>query len=298
MVTVRGIIGTHALGCFPRRRPEFKVIPLLLLMLMSGHADALAAKLEPATIQAWDRYYQWADARVRQQVEQGGRFLIQDNLPAPEKAEIDKTLRAGEIVVQKITRGVVPEGEKFKVPDGTILHVWGSVLLPKIKMPELMRFLQDYDHHAGKFKDVERSKLVAREGDSFKILYRLSRSKSFVTAFYNTDQDVMYRTLDAKRVFSKSIATRIAELENPGTPKEKERPIGDDRGFLWRLVSWWRFQENDQGVIVECESASLSRSIPEFIHWIPGLAGYIQSTPIESMRSVMEGVRAHFLTGQ
>jgi hypothetical protein len=278
--------------------PEFKVIPLLLLVLISGQGDALAAKLEPATIRAWDRYYQWADARVRQQVEQGGKFLFQDYLPDPEKAQVDKTLRAGGIVVQKITRGIVPAGEKFKVPDGTILHVWGSVLLPKIKMPELMRFLQDYDHHGGRFKDVERSKLISRDGDNFKIFYRLSRSKSFVTAFYNTDQEVEYRTLDAKRVFSKSVATRIAELDNPGTPREKEKPIGDDRGFLWRLASWWRFQETDQGVIVECESASLSRGIPEIVNWIPGLAGYIQSTPVESMESVMEGVRANFLTGK
>jgi hypothetical protein len=278
-----------------RRTLESIVFSLVIFMLLAGQADALVIKIESATIEAWNRYYQWANARVQQQIENSEKFLIQDNLPAAEKAQVQTALRNGEVVVKRVTSGVVPAGENFKVPDGTILHVWGSVFLPKIKMPELMRFLQDYDHHAGKFKDVERSRLVSRDGDNFKIYYRLSRSKAFVTAYYNSDQDVVYRTLSSKRIYSKSIATKIAELENPGSPEEKERPVGNDRGFLWRLVSWWRFQETDSGVIVECESASLSRGIPEIVNWIPGLGSYIRNTPIESLRSVITSLQANYL---
>ncbi len=279
-------------------RLEYLVFFAMMFLAFAGQADALMIKLAPPTIEAWDRYYKWANDRVQHQIDTSGKFLIQDHLPAAEKAQVEKELRAGEVVVKTVTSGVVPANEKFKVPDGTIMHVWGSVFLPYVKMPELLRFLQDYDHHAGNFKDVEKSRLISRNGDNFKIFYRLSRSKAFVTAYYNTDQDVVYRTLDSRRVFSKSVATRIAELENPGTPKEKERPVGDDRGFLWRLVSWWRFQETDQGVIVECESASLSRNIPAIVNWIPGLGSYIRSTPVESMRSVITSLRAHFIPGK
>lgn len=286
-------------GIFARiRTPRYIVFSVLIFLLFAGQADALIIKLEPATIEAWDRYYKWANDHVQYQIDTPGKFLIQDHLPAAEKAQVEKDLRAGEIVVKRITSGVVPANEKFKVPDGTIMHVWGSVFLPKVKMPELLRFLQDYDDHAGKFKDVEKSRLVSRNGDNFKIFYRLSRSKAFVTAYYNTDLDVVYRTLDSKHLFSKSVATKIAELENPGTPGEKERPIGNDRGFLWRLATWWRFQETDLGVIVECESASLSRNIPEIVNWIPGLAGYIRNTPVESMHSVIASLRAHFIPGK
>jgi hypothetical protein len=278
-----------------KRALELVVFSLTIFLLLAGQADALVIKLESATVAAWNRYYQWANARAEQQIGNTEKFLIQDNLAAAEKAQVEKALRNGEVVVRKVTSGVVPAGENFKVPDGTILHVWGSVLLPKIKMSELMLFLQDYDHHAGKFKDVERSRLVARDGANFKIYYRLSRSKAFVTAYYNTDQDVVYRTLSPKRIYSKSVATKIAELENPGTPEERERPIGDDRGFLWRLVSWWRFQETDGGVIVECESASLSRGIPEIVNWIPGVASYIRNTPVESLRSVLTSLQANYV---
>ena len=60
----------------------------------------------------------------------------------------------------------------------------------------------------------------------------------------------------------------IAELADAGSPAEREKPIGQDRGFMWRLHSYWRYQQTDAGVIVECESVSLSRSIPRAVRWM------------------------------
>ncbi len=257
-------------------------------------ADVMIVKLHPATVTAWERYYKWADQRVKRQISDAAKFLAQSYLSAGERDKILKKLRAGEIVVQRVSQGVVPPKQEFVVPGGEIHHVWGSVLLPRVKLAELVRFLQDYDHHAGKFADVERSRLISRNDGHFKIYYRLSRSKAFVTAHYNTEQDAEYRTIGPRRMFSWSNATRIAELENPGTPQEYERPPGDDRGFLWRLVSWWRYQETDEGVILECESASLSRDVPGIVNWIPGVGSYIRSTPIESLHSVLSGIRDSF----
>jgi hypothetical protein len=254
----------------------------------------MLVKLQPATVRAWDRYYQWADQRVQQQVADPARFLIQDHLTDKERKEVRAKLEKGEIVLQKVTTGVIPPGEKFSVPHGEIHHVWGSVLIPKIKLPGLLAFLQDYNHHAGKFAAVERSRLISREGDHFMIYYRLSRTKAFVSATYNTEQEAVYTTIGPKRVFSKSIAVKIAELENPGTPQERERPIGEDRGFLWRLVSWWRFEESDNGVTIECESASLSRDVPAILAWIPLVGKYIRSTPLESLRSVLASIQSQF----
>jgi hypothetical protein len=34
------------------------------------------------------------------------------------------------------------------------------------------------------------------------------------------------------------------------------------RNFLWRLDSYWMFQEADRGVYVECEAVSLTRDVP------------------------------------
>jgi hypothetical protein len=138
---------------------------------------------------------------------------------------------------------------------------------------------------------VERSKLLEKKGDYYKIYYRLSRSKSFVTAHYNTEQECRYVYYGSNRVSSQSVAAKIAELDNPGKKSESEKPAGNDRGFLWRLVSWWRFEQVGNDVIVELESASLSRDIPSLVKFIPGVSGYIRSTPRETLESVLVGIR-------
>ncbi len=270
------------------KRGAIFCISLLFLFVMI--ADA--ATLTPPTVQAWDRYYKWADTKVSQEVRDLSKFLIQDRLSPKERQEIQHRLQTGQAYVERMTN-VVPGNEKFSVPDGEIHHWWGTILLPKIKMAQLMPFLKDYNHHAGKFSDVVGSKLISREGEHFTISYRLRRTK-VITVNFNTTQDATYYPVDASHVWSKSAATKIAELEDAGTPKEKELPPGEDQGFLWRLVSWWRFQETEAGVIVELESASLSRDIPFALKLIPFVSSYIRSTPKETLESVLLSIRAQF----
>ena len=65
--------------------------------------------------------------------------------------------------------------------------------------------------------------------------------------------------------------------------------MGNDSGFLWRLNSYWRFQEENGGVFVECESISLSRAIPFGLGWL--LKGIIESVPQESLESTLTSIR-------
>jgi hypothetical protein len=199
-------------------------------------------------------------------------------------------MEAGETVVRRMPPPM-PQGERFVMRDGEIHHWWGAILVPGARLPELMRFLQDYDHHAGKFTDVERSRLLSRDGNRFRFFFRLKRSKAFVTAIYNTEQECVYTVHSAARESSRSVATRIAEVDDPGTAAEREKTPGDDRGFLWRLVSWWRFEQTDRGVVVEVETASLSRDIPTIVKLIPGVSHYIRSTPRESLEFILRTIR-------
>jgi len=43
---------------------------------------------------------------------------------------------------------------------------------------------------------------------------------------------------------------------------ERELPPGTGDGYLWRLYSYWRYEERDGGTWVECEAISLTRDIP------------------------------------
>jgi hypothetical protein len=250
----------------------------------------LAAKLEPAAVKAWDQYLKWADQKVERELSDPKGFLIQNYLSQQDKATVQRQLAAGEAVVRRM-QGVVPSGTKFDVPDAAIHHWWGSIIVPNTTLAELLTFLKDYDHHAGRFAEVVKSRLISKEGETYKFFFRLKRSKSFVTVHYNTEQECLYRLYDPKTASSRSIATKIAELENAGTPEERELPPGDDRGFLWRLVTWWRFKQIGNDVVVECESASLSRSIPGIVNFIPGLRGYLESVPYESLQSTLIPIR-------
>jgi hypothetical protein len=79
---------------------------------------------------------------------------------------------------------------------------------------------------------------------------------------YNTEHEVEYRTLSDTRAWNRTTATRIAELSAAGTPQEREKKPGNDSGYLWRLNAYWRYEQVPGGVLIECESVSLSRSVP------------------------------------
>ena len=90
--------------------------------------------------------------------------------------------------------------------------------------------------------------------------------------------------LDAHRWYSRSYSTRIAEVDDG-----QELPPGEDHGFLWRLDSYWRFEERDGGVYLECEAISLTRSVPLGLGWL--INPIIQSLPRDSLVNTLRETR-------
>src|SRR5206468_7258861 len=142
--------------------------------------------------------------------------------------------------------------------------------------------------HYRYFKVVEDSKLLSHDGDRFDIFLRFVRKK-VVTVHYNTNHTAIYRHHRDGFESSRSFTTRIAEVQNAGTASEMEKPVGDDSGFLWRLNSYWRFKQQGDGVVVECESISLSRSIPFGLGWL--IKGFVESVPRESLENTLVSIR-------
>jgi hypothetical protein len=96
--------------------------------------------------------------------------------------------------------------------------------------------------------------------------------RKVITAVLQTDQRAHFERPAPDRAYSRIVSARIAEIDNAGTPGEREKAPGEDRGYLWRLVSYWRFQERDGGTYVQCESVSLSRPLPTGLGWLFGRA--------------------------
>jgi len=250
--------------------------------LLAALAVAEAAKVERETLAAWDRYVAWTEHRMRTDIGERDSFLVQDALPEELARQARRTLRAGDVFSTKLE--TTADGRSIDIPKGLVHHWLGSVFIPGTTVDELVGWLQDYDEHHRYFDEVESSRLMSRDGDDFKIFLRLRRKK-VVTVHYNTEHFVRYTRHGGDRMSSASYATRIAEIDDAGTATESEKAFGDDRGFLWRLNSYWRFEPAWGGVIVELESVSLSRGVPVAVRWLVG--GYLDSVPRESLEATL-----------
>jgi hypothetical protein len=111
-----------------------------------------------------------------------------------------------------------------------------------------------------------------------------------ITIVDDTDHQVHYQVVDATHAWSRSHATRIQEVENAGEPSERLEPQGQDRGLLWGMDTYWRFQEKDGGTYVECQSVSLTRDIPTGLGWVVG--PFVTSVPRESLTFTLVTARS------
>jgi len=257
------------------------------IVLLGRPPVAEATKLKPETARAWETYVQLTEKRIDMELNSTSGFLRTDFMKPSEASTIATTIKSGQVYIKKLnTPG--SDGREVRVPDGMIHHWFGSIFVPQVKLESVLNWVKDYDQHYRYFKEVEASKLLMREGDTYKVFFRFVRKK-VVTVRYNTEHTVVYGPPQKGQQSSRSFTTKIAELQNAGTASEIEKPIGDDSGFLWRLNSYWRFKEQDSGVVIECESISLSRSIPFGLAWL--IKRFVESVPQESLENTLMSIR-------
>jgi hypothetical protein len=248
-------------------------IPIAVLFATT----ATAAELKPVTVEAFDRYIRQTEARL--DASKGALWAEQ----TPDRA---RRVRSGEIAVQPFN--AKPE---WNVQGGGLIHDWvGSVFIPGVTVEQTLALVQDYTHHKDVYQpEVVESRLISREDQHFRIFLRLLKKK-VITVQLNTEHDVRYAQLAPKLWRSISRSTKIAEVANPGGPNEREKPPGTGEGFLWRLNSYWRFEERDGGTFVECQAISLTRDVPFGLGWI--IEPIIRNLPKESLENTLRATRA------
>jgi hypothetical protein len=255
------------------------IVGLALLVDVNGSG----VTLPEATLSGWNRYVAAIEARRRG--ESAGRrpFLLMD--AGPGRAADRQTIMAGQLLVKKVD-DPVPGQRLVEVQDAMVHHWRGAVLLRGATLERLMNRLETAAPPTS--PEVLSSAVLERGPARLKVYLRLQRTK-IVTAVFNTIHDVTFNRPGTGRAESRSVATHIAEVGDPGTSRERELAFGEDRGFLWKLNAYWRYVEVPGGVIAECESISLSRAVPFGLGMVAG--PIIRSTARESMERTLESLR-------
>ena len=224
-----------------------------------------AAELQSQTVKAWERYVEATERRIAAELDDSERFLVQDFRDGA--ADARREVLSGRVRVDKLeTRDAA--GERIRVPKGAIHHWLGSALVPGVTLEEVLHALIYAVEPEALQDDVIESRVLDRPGDDRLELFLKLRRKQVVTVHFNTEHSAAYTRRRPGMASSRTVATRIAELDGAGTPDEREKPVGRDRGFLWRLNTYWRYEQVDEGVIFEIESLSLSRGIPRLLRWM------------------------------
>ena len=236
---------------------------------------AIAAELKPKTVEAFDRYIAETEKRLA-----GSKTFLW----ADESSERMQRIKAGEILVQPV------HAKAVNSVTGGLVHDWvGSVFIPGATLERTLAMVQDYDRHKDVYKpEVVGSRIISHTGNEFHIFLRLLKKK-VITVVLNSEHEVKYTPVDKTRWRSVSRTTKISEVENAGKPDEREKPPGTGEGFLWKLDSYWRFEERDGGVWLECEAVSLTRDVPTGLGWI--VEPIIRDLPKESLANTLRATR-------
>lgn len=249
---------------------------------MSAAVPATSADLQAHTVAAFERYVQAAEATMG-----AAPFLWVDGLPEPEQRLRRQELQRGSLLIERVIAR--DGGKEFTIPDGLVHHWMGLAFVPGATVDSALTLLQDYDRHAEIYRPaIARSKLMARDGDVFRVYLRFFMKKA-ITVVVNSEHEASFTRDGRDRARSRIYSTRIAEVEAPDTPREREKPVGRDGGYLWRLNTYWRFLERDGGTYVQCESITLTRGIPIGLGWL--IRPFVTGIPRESLEFTLTTTR-------
>ena len=227
--------------------------------LWSAAALAQAATLDQRTLDAWNNYVGQTRARMAPQARSEGQFLWADGTP-----ERIAQIRRGKILVAP-----VGASHPKRVANG-LIHDWiGAAFLPNTTLAETLNVIKDY----GRYKDyyqplIVDSQALGGDGEEYRFSIVIVNQSLFSRTAIRSQCDDAYFRLDARRWYSTGSSESVREIENYGAAAERELPVGEGSGYIWRLHTVSRYEERDGGVYVEREIIVLSRDVPAAVRWV------------------------------
>jgi hypothetical protein len=237
------------------------------------------AEAPAKAVAAFDEYVATVEARLAQQ-HQGDRLAGEAGT-----SEGLAKLRRGEIVIEEIKAPDVP---------GAMLHDWrGSAFVMGSRAADFEKLLRNFNGYPQTFApQVMSARILAADADHVAGVMRV-KQKHVITVVLDTTYDVQFGRLDRQEGWSASRSTRIDEISDAGTSHERVLGPKEEHGFLWRINTYWTWQERDGGLYLQVESLSLTRGIPTGLGWIVG--PFVKSVPRESLEFTLDAARKALL---
>ncbi|MGQ0733903.1 MAG: hypothetical protein ACT4QD_09635 [Acidobacteriota bacterium] len=239
-------------------RPRVRRTTMAVVMaIVTAGVEVFAVTLQPQTLRAWNAYVEATEARIAHELGASGVFLGMDF--TPDSAITRASVVQGTMPIEKL-KARDRLGRALTIPAGLVQHWRGSVLVPGTALGALLNRLQ-HPEDAPLQQDVLSLKVRSRRANRLELGIRMTYRR-IVTVTYDTVHAVEYEHHGPFRASSRSVGSHIVEIDDAGTPAERPAPGGEDRGFLWRMNSYWRYEQVAEGVVVELESLTLSRAVP------------------------------------
>jgi hypothetical protein len=261
-----------------------------VLAVVSLLATASAVQLTPNTVRAFDRYVQLTEARQAAEIDGRSPFLWLDRQPPRERDAAMAQLTRGKVVSARLeTR---ENGKVMDDGDGKIHHWIGTVFLPKVPLARAIAFVQDYERYPQIFAPmIQRARIINKSPTRFDVAMRTYSSNYGVEVVYDGDYGVDYRAVNPTRMFTKSVASNLFQVQSAGKPNERRVPAEQaSRGYLWRLNTYCAFEERPEGTYEQCEAISLSTDPGWFVSLTLGWA--FNDIPRDTLAETLGRVRA------
>ena len=254
----------------PCRCSLFRTLAILLGLLLFIPAPAEEPS-QPA-VAAFNAYTSVLESRLAEQHRSPGGFLASMTTTPQHEAD----LRRGAVRIEQL---ISPAA---LVSPGALLHHWrGTAFAPGVDAADFELLMKNVNAYSVYFApQVLKAEALTQRGDHLEIWMRV-RQRHILTVVMDTTYDTIYGRLDAQHGYSLSRSTRITEIDSPGTVTERALNANEEHGFLWRLNTYWSYEERDGGLYIQIESVSLTRSIPRGLGWAVG--PFVETIPRESL---------------
>jgi hypothetical protein len=238
--------------------------PFFSLLVLLHVPRFLTGEPAPAALSAFNSYCTAVESRLAQQHRSPNTFLVPSDL-----------------IVEQVNEHL-PLSASAEFP-GALLHHWrGTAFVTGATAADFERLLRSFDSCPQYFSpQVLLAKALAQQGDRLEASMRV-RQRHVITVVLDTNYDITFGQLDSQHRYTISRSTRIAEV---GTD--------EDHGYLWRLNTYWSYQEQNVGLYLQIETVSLTRSIPAGFAWL--IRPWVESIPRESLDFTLQSVRKALL---